>query len=313
MVASLVHCAEALAPHATKAVAYAQWARRQGVWDELLPLFAGVVLVFFGGMYQHLIAACEAFHATGYAGVKKAVSALYANVVKAKEASDKDDLVDANGDGVSDVQQMEPKELARHKLGVALKAVDPAQLAEAASALCGGLMAVLAVLKLRFAASITLGNSLGDIAARSALPLALPAVAAALPPEYKRWAEPMFQCACKAAGVVVALGLQRVMAALHSAFRGAEMLLACALLMARRRGYHPQPAALQSSASTAAAGRDEEPDPTSPAFLGGVIFLAVTGFCYQLRSRFSHTFPLNLVMLPFGCAESLLSLLVYFA
>ncbi len=120
---------------------------------------------------------------------------------------------------------------------LALKSVDPSQVSDALAAVYGGCIAVLAVLKLQFAAAVTLGNSLGDIAARAAAPAALPLVSAALPAEYKKWAEPLFRYACKAGGVSLAWWLQRVLSAFHSAFRGAEMFVACALVVAARRGY----------------------------------------------------------------------------
>jgi hypothetical protein len=41
--------------------------------------------------------------------------------------------------------------------------------------------------------------------------------------------------------------------------------------------------------------------------------LAATGFCFQLRNRFTHAFPLNLIMLPFTVTESVLALIVHFA
>ena len=76
-------------------------------------------------------------------------------------ANEEDDKVDANKDGIADVDQMDPAALAQHKLFLAMSVVkDPKKLQEAWGALFTAYLAVLATLRLEFArtTAFALGN-----------------------------------------------------------------------------------------------------------------------------------------------------------
>merc|ERR1712151_783439 len=63
-----------------------------------------------------------------------------------------DDKIDADKDGMADVDQMSPKELLEHKMKVSMMAVkEPDKLETAVENLWAASLAVLATLKLKFA------------------------------------------------------------------------------------------------------------------------------------------------------------------
>lgn len=72
--------------------------------------------------------------------------------------------MDADGDGVADVKQIDNKQLVLRKAAVVAKAVDPELMGEALTAIYAGLMAVVATLRVKFAACVTIGVTVGGIA-----------------------------------------------------------------------------------------------------------------------------------------------------
>ena len=79
------------------------------------------------------------------------------------EASEKDDKVDADKDGVADVKLIGPEELIQRKTLLFLRTSDPTTCTEAMTAISSGWLAVLASLKLSFARAIMLGSAIGDV------------------------------------------------------------------------------------------------------------------------------------------------------
>ena len=100
-----------------------------------------------------------------------------------------------------------------------------------------GLLAVIATLKLQFAKSITLGNALGDIALKPARSYVIPALENVIPPEYKKWAEPIVMYTVKTMCISVAWCLQRIISAIHSAVRGGTMVSRNILEYISKMGY----------------------------------------------------------------------------
>ena len=86
-------------------------------YEGLQQMLFGLVLTFLGGTFITTIAAWEAFKMCGYDKTKKAIGTLYQSYLVAKAASDKDDAVDDDGDGVADVQQIDAKALVHDRAG----------------------------------------------------------------------------------------------------------------------------------------------------------------------------------------------------
>lgn len=124
--------------------------------EELAKLAAGLIVTFFGARFMATIAAFEAFRMCGWRTSKRAALKLYENYRKAVEASSKDDAIDADSDGVPDVTQLPLEELVRRKMPIVLKSIDPESVSEALSSLYAGAAAVIATLRVRFAATLTL-------------------------------------------------------------------------------------------------------------------------------------------------------------
>ena len=121
------------------------------------------MLVFFGGQYFTTIAAFEAFKLCGWTQVSRSASILYSNYKLAKAASDKDDLVDDDNDGIADVKQITSKQLVERKVRLVLKTVDPNLVSEALTGTYVGVVGVIAALKIQFAGVVTLGASIADV------------------------------------------------------------------------------------------------------------------------------------------------------
>jgi len=155
-----LQAAELVRPHVLAAVHLLLVARAKvapyASDDELAKLVCGVVVTFFGARYMATIAAFEAFRMVGWSASKRSALRLYDNYLKAVEASSKDDALDADADGVPDVSQMPLEQLLARKMPIVLKSIDPEGLSEALSGLYAGLAAVVATLRVRFAATLTL-------------------------------------------------------------------------------------------------------------------------------------------------------------
>lgn len=103
---------------------------------NIIQMIFGAALCFFGGTYVASIAAIEAVRQMGYEGMVSnlKVVAQQANLIKA--ASDVDDKVDADADGIADVDQIGPAELFTRKLRLGMKTVkEPERLQLAVGAL----------------------------------------------------------------------------------------------------------------------------------------------------------------------------------
>ena len=118
-----------------------------------------------------------------------------------------------------------------------LKSVEPNEVVEAVSGLYGVLLAVIATLRFKFAAAVTLGSSIGDMFLHVAERLAQPALVKALPLEYHKWIDPCIRLCCQGMGVSLAWLLQRVMSALHCSMRGAFIVVT--QVCARALTSHP--------------------------------------------------------------------------
>ena len=76
----------------------------------------GAALCYFGGAYPATIAAVEAFRTMGFERARQELAHITEQAAKVAEASATDDAVDEDGDGVADVEQIQPSELVRRKL-----------------------------------------------------------------------------------------------------------------------------------------------------------------------------------------------------
>mmetsp|Transcript_6487 Transcript_6487/g.11591 ORF Transcript_6487/g.11591 Transcript_6487/m.11591 type:complete len:362 (-) Transcript_6487:1859-2944(-) len=258
--------------------------------DEWLPMIYGLLLVFFGGTYMMTLAAIEAFSIFGWARIEKSLGLLWENLKDAKAASDADDLLDENADGIPDVLQISKRELVTRKMQVFLIASDPEEVAEGMSGLAAGCLAVLATLRERFAQAIALGIAVGDRLDHLVTPLVLPGLLKLTDEKYHKWVPIGISYGFRFIGVWIGLFTQRFVAEYYAALRGSEMFLAGLISYITRNKYV----------------KKQNAGPGSFFFTIGYLIIAFFGMWWQFTNLFQIPFPLNILLLPLTILENLL-------
>ncbi|KNC79164.1 hypothetical protein SARC_08428 [Sphaeroforma arctica JP610] len=118
---------------------------------ELLPAIIGLVLVFYGGHFMLTVSAVEAFRMIGYQDVKEALIVFHKNWKAIQVANQKDNTIDADGDGIADVEQITAKEKTSRKMLLVLRTIDPAEVQKAYHACLMSWGAIIVTLKMNFA------------------------------------------------------------------------------------------------------------------------------------------------------------------
>lgn len=259
---------------------------------ELAPMFFGVILMLFGGYFMTLIACIEAYRISGWEATQEALKVLYSDYCRVKEASDKDDLVDDDGDGVADVLQISKNELVTRKLKVFAKSTNPEEVSKALGSIYTGVIAMMATLKMQFARTVALGVAIGDVFSRVSIKFLHAPLAAVIPKDYHRWIDVVIRYICKSAGISIAWTLQRILSAFHSALRGAQMFTDSFAVYTGKRGYTKLSEGYWDEAFSAV--------------------VAAIGLYLQLTTGFSLPWILALPLFPFLFVEKMLALMVVY-
>jgi len=277
-------------PYVTASIALARrtWIALQPYHpQEFGPAIVGFLLCFFGGYFATLTAAVEAYRITGYASTRNAMVIIWRNIEAAHVANAKDDELDEDGNGVPDAKELTTKALVLRKAGVVAKAVDPEQVSDAVGAIYMGFVAVVATLRVHFAACVSLGVAVGDIVHNIVDENLTPALLMSAPKEYQKWVGPSVRFACKVVGIIAAWLVQQAISAYHSATRGAQLFARGTLGYLVRHRYLSRDAV----------------DEKSAAFNLAVFTLAMCGFWSQVMYGFRLPFPLNVLLLPIRVLE----------
>jgi hypothetical protein len=256
---------------------------------ELIPIFWGFIMIFFGGFFFTLIAAIEAYRIFAWEKTKGSFGVLFTNYRKASKASMMDDKLDEDGDGIADVKQITNKQLLTRKLLLTMRSVNPVEVTEAVSAISRGVFAVIGSLRSKFLGSITLGASIGDITNEMISPYLVPALQSLWPDDYEKWIPIVLRYVCASMGMSFAWFIQRIISAFHSSFRGSFLLVSALLAYLTKYGYISPLTKTQKK--------------TYVLFGMG---LGVMGFGWQFMSGFTLPFPLNILLLPLTITESVL-------
>eukprot|EP00927_Polykrikos_kofoidii_P078403 TRINITY_DN7522_c0_g2_i1.p1 TRINITY_DN7522_c0_g2~~TRINITY_DN7522_c0_g2_i1.p1 ORF type:complete len:345 (+),score=53.81 TRINITY_DN7522_c0_g2_i1:89-1123(+) len=203
--------------------------------------FWGLGICFYGGRFTVSIAAIEAFKATGGDAFMDYVRDLIKQVKLVQEANAIDDKKDEDGDGVADVNQIDTKALARRKMGLVLRTVDPESLQNAVTGILTGYMGVLAVLRLKFAKTVAMAHSIGDSIRPMAGKLLAPTLVSIVPKDYHRWINPMINIACKFTAGYVAWKVQRTISTVQTGVLGGVLAARSALAVLQSKGYWKTP------------------------------------------------------------------------
>merc|ERR1712037_898716 len=119
----------------------------------------------------------------------------------------------------------------------AAKTVNPQKFNDAVANIWTGWVGVLAVLKIQFAKTVTLGNAIGDKIYVSANQYVEPSVMAMVPEDYKQWVPVCLKWVCKSVAISIAWWIQRVLSAFHSAIRGGLLFGRQVVNYAHENGY----------------------------------------------------------------------------
>ena len=205
-------------------------------WD-LLQATLGIGLCFFGGGYCASIAAAEAFYMTGWFTTRSQLELIYRDALAVAESNKRDDEVDADGDGIADVKQIETAKLVERKMRVAAVAIkDPQRLAAAAGGLYASWLAVQGVLRVKFARTVSVAVAASQFVEYYACKALLPILTPLTGPAFRHWLPIAVKTGCKAVFVGLAWWMQTVVSAVQSALRGGLMFSRAMLSFLNKRG-----------------------------------------------------------------------------
>lgn len=106
------------------------WLFRKAYWfytwapTNVLQMCFGLALCFFGGTFAAAIAAVEAWRQMGWQRSYRDASVVYAQMRLVYDANEKDDMLDEDGNGIVDVDEISPSDLAKRKLTLAMRTVE---------------------------------------------------------------------------------------------------------------------------------------------------------------------------------------------
>eukprot|EP00612_Vaucheria_litorea_P005929 CAMPEP_0171462936 /NCGR_PEP_ID=MMETSP0945-20130129/6787_1 /TAXON_ID=109269 /ORGANISM="Vaucheria litorea, Strain CCMP2940" /LENGTH=327 /DNA_ID=CAMNT_0011989587 /DNA_START=28 /DNA_END=1008 /DNA_ORIENTATION=- len=194
--------------------------------EELMKILLGAALVLAGGIFPTMVSTFEAIRASGtWPGIKSSFNALYNNYLVAQAEMAKDDLLDADNNGIPDVLEMDSKALIHRKSLVIIKSINTEQVSDAAQKIGTALFAVLATLRLRLAYVFTIGTGLAHMCHEWFGQTATDAVITALPEESQKLGPLLVLTTLKVGGVLVAWIFTRYIFAFYIAMSGGKLLV----------------------------------------------------------------------------------------
>lgn len=253
---------------------------------NILYMLVGVIVCFFGGVFPATIAAFEAWRLCGGAEAIGNVKVLYKQLMLVKTEHEKDDKVDEDKDGVADVDQISASKLLGRKAMLAARTIDPVAVNQAVSGIWVGWLGVLAVLKIQFARTMTLGEMIGD---------KIYGVVSRIEPQlldlcddaYDKWIPCILRWASKAVAMTLAWWIQRIISSLHSAIRGGFMCSKYLVEFLKEKNI---------------VNLEEKLGGYADEAVGWGVALA--GLLFQFTFRFGVPFPLNLLTWPLNIVEA---------
>jgi len=273
---------------------------------NIVQAIVGLALCFFGGTYAISIAAIEAFRQLGWKALVAELTVVWQQVQVVRTENAKDDLEDANKDGIADVKQITPSELSQRKVLLIMRSItEPSRLQTAVGALWAAYIAVLATLRLEFARTTAFALGIVEIAkfpvTRLLSPLILGVLAKDLEAKAaKDWSVTIVESGLTLIAVIFAWYLQMIISAFYSGLRGGRLFADAICNILIERGWMEK---------IPCVGKPFKQEDTH---LDEIILyvLAAAGFSFQIFSGFSLPFPLNLIFFPLTVLEWVLRIQV---
>lgn len=258
---------------------------------ELTPMLIGLCICFFGSHYTMLIAVVETVRILCWQDLKHSYDILYRNYSVAIEQSRKDDMVDADGNGVPDVLELAKAELLSRKMTIFMKSVDVDEMKVATRTFGAAAMAVIASLRVQFARSLALGSALASLV-KEYIPLEA-LMKECLPPDMQKWSSVFASVVLNGIAILLATLLGGILSTVHCCARGSDIFVQHAVRIAKERGLLEEGITMETVKVRSL-----------------VAVIATMGFLWQMTHQNAVPFPLNLLMLPFSFAEGVLRIVV---
>ena len=276
-----------------------RWVLR--IWNMLpfnvAQMVFGAALCYFGGTFTTSIAAAEAFRTMGYERAKADVDALMVELKPFFEANSADDEVDDDGDGISDVDQLTPPELLQRKAFIAITTIkQPDRIQSAIGSIYAALLAVLATLKLEFAATTAMAMGVADMVKKPLIRFCDPPLQKILPPAAHQWIVPSIDSVVRIIAISAAWYLQQIISAFYSALRGGKLFAEGLFNILTEK------AKVGIILCPGMVGADYDPDDSILDDAIGWI-IAAQGFMFQFNTGFTLPFPFNLILAPLSIFE----------
>ena len=243
-------------------------------------------------------------HRDSYATLGMHTLPPQANAVQA--ASEIDNSVDDDHDGVADVDQISSQALLRRKTVLAMTTIqEPERLKKAVGNLWTAYVSVLATLRLEFARTTSLALAIVEMIKFPIMRWIIPPLMMFLGSDLSHWAKTFVEVTLNVIAMVVAWYMQMIISSFYSAVRGgrlfAEGLIAVLL---EKDLLRKLPFFKKARSSDPPEGEKAEFD-ADESYLDEVIgfSFAGVGFLWQLTSGFALPFPLNLVFFPLTLVE----------
>lgn len=266
---------------------YEYWSKLPKDYAQLL---IGLIFCFFGGVYPTLFAAIQAVKAGGFQDLKDALEDLAEEATKIMEASDKDDEVDKDKDGIADVDEIDDKQLLIRKMNLVFTKMNPSKVDGALSVIYRIWIAVIATLTVQFAMVITLALTLSDFMKKAFNRLLKPIADDLIPEKYAKWVPVIIGWTTKAFAMSIAWTIQSIVSALSSACEGGLIISRTLIGMLVDKGI---------TFGGILPEDHRETDIDEYASYG----FALLGFLFQLSTRFTVPFPFNVFLFPLELSE----------
>jgi hypothetical protein len=257
--------------------------------QNALLFLSGFVFCFFGGTFPVLFAAIQAAEYSGRKAVVNAVSDLANEAMVIIEENKKDDDIDEDKDGKKDVSEISQSEFVARKTKLVLRKMNPEKVDKALEAIYKVWLAVLAVISIEFARTISMAMAISDFVRKPLNRFVAPTIQIAVPDEYDKWVPVVLGWIAKSIAMSIAFYIQSVISGVASALKGGLMMAQATYQFLAHRNL----LGLSPSKNHNESNLDEALS---------YIFAAL-GFYIQFQAGFSLPTPLNYILWPFEFAE----------
>jgi len=188
-------------------------------------IYLGVLMLLFGRSFIVTFTMVEAFHHGGSSILMDNVSLLQKQIQSVVEANEKDNLIDDDGDGIADVDEISKKALLKRKIKLVTTSIQPAIIKNAFQAFWTATIGAATAVKIDTAKAIALGVSMGDdidlFTHRSIVPTVVPFINKELHP----WLPLTIRYTCRFLGVLIAFITFSYVSIVATSTRGSFLLV----------------------------------------------------------------------------------------